>query len=971
MGVSSADQSATVAGAGYRDADSLFRTKPISNIRNVESNTRKLIDDKKEELRQLIGNRYRDLIDSADSILSMRSSCESISANISHISDSIFSLSSEGPRLSPSTPHPNPNRVKIYAVACRVKYLVDTPENIWGCLDESMFLEAAGRYVRAKLVHQSLNLMSNSGSDGDGWILSKNFPLLNHQWQIVESFRAQISQRSRERLLMMDKVIIGRLPIGAFADALTGAAVIDELDPQQAFRLLLGSRKSWIMQKLNACGFTGGSAANLDGSVAISVFCEVMKIIQVTIGQVGELFLQVFSDMPLFYKVILDSPPASQLFGGIPNPNEEVRLWKEFRYKLESIMVMLDREFLAKTCSSWLRDCGREIMSKVNGRHLIDAISCGHELASAEKLIRETMDSKDVLEGSLEWLRTVFGSDIELPWSRTKELVLEENVDLWDDIFEDTFVWRMKVIIDSGFENLTRVVNVAESVHAAAGISDALVDFQACLNISTSDGGVWFVEPNNKKASLFPSVKALPKGNPFQSSLDAYFGQEASRIRDAVDSCCQSVLQDLLCFLESPKASLRLKDLAPYLQNKCYESLSAILMDLKNEVEQLHTGLLSVNNEVQFLPSGAIVERSLFIGRLLFAFQNHSTYIPVVLGSPRLWVKENMISGSEKLPSMLTHSRFWMDHLVSDGPGKQMLSSPKRQTSLATAALFGVNDSMSPKLEELTRTMKDLCIMAHGLWISWVSGELSAILFRDLREDDGLSATTPLRGWEEMTITQEQSGEGESEMKISLPSMPSLYISSFLFGACQEINRVGGHVLDKTILQQFALTLLEKVIGIYGDFITNHGSQVSEKGVLQVLLDLRFAADILSGGDSNMNEGFLKSSMTKFSFRRKQDENKPRSVIRERVNELVNQFAQRLDPIDWLTYEPYIWEYERQSYLRHAVLFGFFVQLNRMYADTVLKLPTKFRVKCNEVFHSPSLQIPSHQCSCAVLKECS
>ncbi|GAB4835330.1 Golgi transport complex subunit 1 [Ancistrocladus abbreviatus] len=945
MRVSSADQSATLSGAGYRDAESLFRTKPISEIRNVEANTRKQIDDKKEELRQLIGNRYRDLIDSADSILSMKSSCESISANISSISDSIFSLSSESPRFSLSALHPNPDRVKTYGIACygiacRVKYLVDTPENIWGCLDESMFLEAAGRYVRAKLVHESLNLVSNSDSEGDVWILSKKFPLLNHQWQIVESFRAQISQRSRERLLTMDKIDIGRLPIGAFADALAGVVVIDELDPRQAFSLLLDSRKSWVVQKLNACGFTSGSGGELDVSVAVSTLCEVMKIIQVTIGQVGELFLQVLSDMPSFYRVILDSPPASQLFGGIPNPEEEVRLWKEFRDKLESNMVMLDREFIANTCSSWLRGCGRVITSKVNGRYLIDAIPSGQELALAEKLIRETMDSKDVMEGSLDWLRTVFGSDIELPWSRTRELVLEENVDLWDDIFEDAFVQRMKVIIDSGFENLTRVVNVAESVHAVTGISDALIDFQAYLSRSTSDGGVWFVEPNNRKAGIFPSAKALPEENHFHSSLNAYFGPEASRIRDAVDSCCRNVLEDLLFFLESPKASLRLKDLAPYLQNKCYDSLSTILMDLKNEVEQLRAALLSVNNEAQFLPSGTIVERSLFIGRLLLAFQNHSKHIPVVLGSPRLWVNETAVSGSDKLPSMLRHSRFSIDHLVSDGPVKQILNSPRRQTSLAAAALFGANDSTSPKLEELTRTMRDLCVIAHGLWISWVSDELSTILFRRLRQDDGLSATYPLRGWEDMTIKQEHSGEGESEMKISLPSMPSLYITSFLFGACQEINRVGGHVLDKTILQQFALRLLEKLIGMYGDFIANHGGQVSEKGVLQVLLDLRFAADILSGGDSNMNQGLLKSPMTKFSFRRKQDENKPKSVIRERVDELINQFAQKLDPIDWLTYEPYLWENERQSYLRHAVLFGFFVQLNRMYTDTVQKLPT-------------------------------
>ena len=49
-------------------------------------------------------------------------------------------------------------------------------------------------------------------------------------------------------------------------------------------------------------------------------------------------------------------------------------------------------------------------------------------------------------------------------------------------------------------------------------------------------------------------------------------------------------------------------------------------------------------------------------------------------------------------------------------------------------------------------------------------------------------------------------------MKISLPSMPSLYIISFLFRACEEVHRVGGHVLDKKILHKLASRLLEKVV---------------------------------------------------------------------------------------------------------------------------------------------------------------
>ncbi|XP_021772258.1 conserved oligomeric Golgi complex subunit 1-like [Chenopodium quinoa] len=926
MRVSSENQSAAMAaGTGFREAESLFRAKPVSEIRNVELNTRKQIEDKKEELRQLIGNRYRDLIDSADSILLMKSSCESISSNIQSISDSIFSLSSAvSPKFSAN---PNPNRTKIYGIASRVKYLVDTPENIWGCLDEFMFLEASARYIRAKLVYQGLNLVGHDG----GKILKKNFPLLNHQWQIVESFKGQISQRSRERLLVMldkEENDVWKLPIGAFADALAGVAIIDELDPKQAFGLFLDSRKSWILQKLS----------NFDGNAVVPVLCEVTRIIQVTIGHVGEMFLQVLNDMPLFYKVILESPPAAQLFGGILNPDEEVRLWNEFRDKLESIMVLLDREFIAKACSSWLRECGREIVKKIDGRCLIDAIPSGEELASAEKLIRETMESKDIFEGSLEWLKSVFGSDIELPWSRTRELVLEESVDLWDEIFEDAFVSRMKVIIDSGFNDLTAAVNVSESIQAVGSNFDDDSGFEAYLCRSSADGGVWFIEPNAKKCAIIPSVKALPEEFDFGSCLSAYFGPEASKIRDAVDSCCQSVLEDLLYFLESPKAPLRLKDLAPYLQTKCYESISTILVDLTNELDKLRAALDNVKKGSKLPPPAAIIERSLFVGRLLFAFRNHSKHIPVVLGSPRVWANETVALNSETFSSVSKTLRISLDSLTPGSP-KPLFNNSKRQMSLTVSALFGATDSTSPKLEELTSSMRDLSIAAHGLWISWVSDELASILSKDLRVDDALLATNPLRGWEEIVVKQDQSSEAESDMKILLPSMPSLYICSFLFRACEEVHRIGGHVLDKTILQQFAKRLLEKVIGLYSDLVAN-GVQMSEKGVLQVLLDLRFAGDVLSGYDSTLNDGLLKSPSTKYSYRRKPDKSTAKSATRERIDGLINRFSQRLDPIDWQTYEPYLWENERQSYLRHAVLFGFFVQLNRLYTDTVQKLPT-------------------------------
>nr|XP_010923268.1 conserved oligomeric Golgi complex subunit 1 isoform X1 [Elaeis guineensis] len=940
--------------AGSRDAESLFRTRPIPEIRAVEAATRREIEEKKEELRQLVGKSYRDLIESADSILLMKSSCDAISSNLTAIDAALRCLSTSA--ANPETPKlaHDPARARVYGIASRVKYLVDTPENIWGCLDESMLLEASGRYLRAKTVHG----LVTGGGDADA--LAK-FPLLRHQWQIVESFKAQISQRSSERL--MDR----GLTVAAYADALSAAATIDDLNPKQLLGLFLDSRRSWILQKLD--GVQVDSYESLS-----SVLCDVVRTIRASLGQVGELFVLALNEMPLFYKIVLGSPPGTQLFGAIPNPEEEVRLWKSHREKLESAMVLLEPEFIAQICSSWLKSCCDEIFGQLaNGKHLVDAIGSGEGLGCVEKMVREALDGREGLEESLEqWLRSVFGSEIESPWNQIREHILKDGKDILEDRLEAAFLKRMKEIVHSEFENLSRDINMKNSIGsivAVAGSKDEN-DFQTYLKKPSTGSGVWFSEPNQKKAGILYSFKPTADENDFGSYLNAYFGPEVSRIRDAVDTKCQSILDDLLCFVESHNSTLRLKELKPYIQEKCYKTISVILKELDGELAHLSASLGRNKGDKDSLPPSVIVERSLFIGRLLFALRNHSSHIPVILGSPRQWVKETAVSVFTNLSSPLPRqSKVTFDSSVffsprrhtfdsPRSPRRQFSDNPRKQTISAAASLYAVDDSTNPKLDELKKTLQELCIRAHSLWITWVSNELSVILSKDLNTDDALSATAPLRGWEVTVIKQEESTDSPLEMKIALPSMPSLYITSFLFQACLEIHKVGGHVLDKIILQNFASRIMEKVVYIYENFLssTEGGeARVSEKGALQILLDLHFIADILSGGkdsasrntEMNVKEESSKIMTQRLPFRQKQPELQPGSANTEPAMKLINKLSQKLDPIDWAIYEPYLWENEKQSYKRFAVLFGFLVQLNRMYTDTVQKLPTKSNTDSN------------------------
>ena len=78
-----------------------------------------------------------------------------------------------------------PEKCPVHAAALgsRVKYLVDTPELIWGCLDTREFLAAAQRLAQASVVHECLM------RSGQRATIERRFPLIGHLWPSIEKFR--------------------------------------------------------------------------------------------------------------------------------------------------------------------------------------------------------------------------------------------------------------------------------------------------------------------------------------------------------------------------------------------------------------------------------------------------------------------------------------------------------------------------------------------------------------------------------------------------------------------------------------------------------------------------------------------------------------------------------------------------------------------------------------------------------------
>ena len=93
-----------------------------------------------------------------------------------------------------TTSHSRCHRYKILlerrrvcaAIGTRVKYLVDTPEAVWGLLDSGDVLAAAHRFVGAACVRRRLAAARNQR------VLRRQFPLLSQEESTCEQKRGEI-----------------------------------------------------------------------------------------------------------------------------------------------------------------------------------------------------------------------------------------------------------------------------------------------------------------------------------------------------------------------------------------------------------------------------------------------------------------------------------------------------------------------------------------------------------------------------------------------------------------------------------------------------------------------------------------------------------------------------------------------------------------------------------------------------------
>jgi hypothetical protein len=132
-----------------------------------------------------------------------------------------------------------------------------------------------------------------------------------------------------------------------------GAAIMGKLSSSSILPLFLDSRRAWLRSHLR---LSRGISLALDTATLASLLSQLVRVIQVSLCQTGELFLEASSSRaPLLFSTLLAVTPATQLFGGIPQPERELALWKEQRESLEERVTPLSGRAITEAALTWLQ----------------------------------------------------------------------------------------------------------------------------------------------------------------------------------------------------------------------------------------------------------------------------------------------------------------------------------------------------------------------------------------------------------------------------------------------------------------------------------------------------------------------------------------------------------------------------------------------------------------------------------------
>ncbi|KAG0242683.1 Golgi transport complex subunit 1 [Mortierella sp. GBA43] len=951
-------------GSGPVDADELFKKLSVPELNVYERRTRQDIENKKQELRMMVGERYRDLIGAADCIVRMKETAFSVQDNIARMRSScdIHALKRNVASKTKKTQGSAMNDMKksLYTSAAQIKLLADVPEQIWKNIENNNYLTASRLYLISKAIYTNLHAEAPSG-DIDEEIQSvkvmETFPVVGRQWDAVSHFRSQILQKSQLHLKSSKETDMDVI------ETICAVMLLDDVAMKDMFQLVLKQRQVAIQQILETKSHDVGKQ-----------IVEAIKILKATLFHVGHIFqgseqhggisplerhlrsLQQTFSVPSSNTSITPStsnPTLSRdesLSGqlqssAVPHLAASVipRLYPTtpnihllVRYLPEPIQnytpfIHLDgpkdkftQEDLLHGVQQWIESI--KITFSNGSEKLLQQVQTNTELVAIRSKVWAALQADELammLTKATPTTATKLGTS---PFNDLCTLLLGESFSIWTSILQSGFVKTLQDVVIFGLEELSHqpdkilrhrlgeLDQEEDPNHDVGGFiwdDTSLIHKNAALPSAT--------EPLIQKIREYVTGRTDLVAQTIQNFEERLGAVRADQERAMVyerlvhEDADEEVLERIEN-LDIFHARDDTQQLVEYYQRHCVECIKTYTSNLEQLVKEAVQKPEKARNTVVAL------DRAMTIGRVALGIACMGNTLQRALTPPR----------GGHANSNFVQARAAKANVDSQVQG--LVSGLQRVYRLSHEAWiesveWTLNKSIQHYLKESSWT--DLATLA---WepIPSATGPASPPTSRGSQSTS--VATTTASGTDAGS-----SGSTGDNAKTLLPFHCSTRLITALHHICLEMHRVGTCYMKPELIQDLTVRVATTIIQAVNKFLTEVVDQsssvmardpeqsaavvLSEKGALQLLLDTKFLAMVFQSSIStndDLSKGF---------------------------DSLLDGIRRHIDPVNLAVFEKPLGINADRQYNRVAVMLGLLVQLN----------PSESKRKVNVVEMSPHL----------------
>ncbi|UJR37999.1 hypothetical protein I4U23_030681 [Adineta vaga] len=843
------------------DIDSIFVKYTINEIRDIEQKIKDDMERKKEELRSMVGERYRDLIEAADAIFEMKTCAKGVEEFVHLLNEKCGKIDHTLLTQSSSSNSKSDKQLFKLTLINSVKILTETRRRCWMFLEENNFSAAARQYSLAQ--HMASSLSSNTMDEQLDGNAQKAIVAATRLWNQTRHMKATILDKCRLYLKNTDT------NVQILANALSTLVVFGNKTIEQVLDEFLSAKLDMIKDSYKNADITQTSKDTVRQLVVLFIN---------TIFELDILFSKDDNNNPDKYDQL---KKHVLLFYNVSNAENNLKNQTILSFEQQQMLNMQETFF--KNCDpidlTEYESRQQELVQNTIEKWLqkaLDLVKTG-----LSDLLHHITLLKPLLHLKLSIVSLLTEERMQ-QWSTICNRLLNGNdkeIRLWNNLIKIELRTRAKQVLHVRFDqfNQTAIHRIEQCLEAFQKSSNKTD--KSSLEFNVLDY-IWSSVDNHIPSDYVwtPSTSRFPVG-------DAKFSLKAVAISMDLQNLCRELDDELRQILDD------VNEFSVVDGSSTSSSLSDSILSTTNNNQSTISMYFDSGFVEEHLEECVIQFCTTFLARLKqIANDNEKIGDEERTLASLIWLG----TCARAIPIVCKNLKNALELVTNNALDSTNSSSPDRK-------IRGISQ---PKrtLEKTEKTSwlktREMFMTTHiDLFKQWVI-HLSANIDMHLRNrlstflDD-----IPSLIWDEIEIEESLESDKTYKSLIRVPMYCTPFIEELLFYSCQQINQALAHGLDKELSLEMSYRLLQTFLNVYESWwLTEGQKRISIKRIqtriIQIVYDLRFVHMLLERKDSN--------TTTK--------------DINERFYKLIENIESEIDPFDLNVLSPYM-----QSHLQKIV----------------------------------------------------